>query len=246
MKGLNALQQHDADLLADCDWLIGVDEAGRGALAGPVVAGACLVAKSFFQSSEALELSAAVNDSKQLSAEAREEYFRRIEGLREAGLLDFAVAAASVCEIAERNILGATRLAMRRAVETLAGRASGWVLPEFASDGPLFSDPPAVKLIVDGRPLKPFPYTHNGIVKGDGKSLSIAIASIAAKVSRDRELIRLAADYPDYGFDGHKGYATLRHRRAILARGPTPVHRELFLRKTLISRERSPEWACRR
>lgn len=238
---MNSLQHHDADLLADCDWLIGIDEAGRGALAGPVVAGACVLGTSFFESAEAVALSAAVNDSKQLGARTRDAYFQRIEDLREAGLLDFAVASASVREIAERNILGATRLAMCRAVETLAGRTTSWELPEAAAEGPLFASAPAVKLIVDGRPLKPFPYAHRGIVKGDGKSLSIAIASIAAKVSRDRELVRLAADYPDYGFDGHKGYATLRHRRAILARGPTPVHRELFLRKILMSRERSPE-----
>jgi ribonuclease HII len=233
---LNVLQQHDADQLAACRWLIGVDEAGRGALAGPVVAGACVLGKAFFQSAEALELSASVNDSKQLSAEAREAYFAQITTLRQSGLLDFVVASASVREISERNILGATRLAMRRAVEALAARSAGsWALPDEATGGPLFSSDPEVKLIVDGRPLKPFPYAHSGIVKGDGKSLSIAIASIAAKVSRDRELVRLAADYPAYGFDGHKGYGTPTHRRAILAHGASPAHRELFLRKILIS-----------
>lgn len=241
---MNSLQEHDAALLVGHKWLIGIDEAGRGALAGPVVAGACLLAKSFFHSSEALELSAAVNDSKQLSAEAREGHFEQIESFRQAGLLDYAVGAASVREIAKYNILGATRLAMRRAAETLAARARGWTLPELAADGPLFNDLSPVKLIVDGRPLKPFPYTHCGIIKGDGKSLSIAIASIAAKVSRDRELIRLAGDYPDYGFDGHKGYATLGHRRAILAHGATPVHRELFLRKILMSQKEAPGFEC--
>lgn len=239
MTGLNALQQHDAEQLAGHEWLIGIDEAGRGALAGPVVAGACVIDASFFESAGAVALSAAVNDSKQLSAEAREAHFEQIESFRQAGRLDFAVAAASVREIAEHNILGATRLAMQRAVETLAGRARSWTLPEFAADGPLFAATPTVKLIVDGRPLKPFPYTHCGIVKGDGKSLSIAMASIAAKVSRDRELMRLASDYPDYGLDGHKGYATQYHRRAILTHGATPIHRELFLRKILISQHPS-------
>jgi ribonuclease HII len=237
--GLSLLQQHDADQLVGHEWLIGIDEAGRGALAGPVVAGACVLGPSFFQSSHAMELSAEVNDSKQLSAEARERYFERIQDLQKAGLLDFAVASASVREIAEHNILGATRVAMQRAVEMLAGRTASWTLPEVTTEGPLFSDEPPVKLIVDGRPLKPFPYTHSGIVKGDGKSLSIAMASIAAKVSRDRELVRLATDYPDYGFDGHKGYATQGHRRAILAHGATPAHRELFLRKILISQDAS-------
>lgn len=230
---MNSLQAHDADLLAGCDWLIGIDEAGRGALAGPVVAGACVISQAFFDSNQALTLSAEVNDSKQLSVEAREAHFGRIEALRADGLLDFAVASGSVPEIAEHNILGATRLAMRRAVEALAKRAAGWNLPESATDGPLFEGSSRVKLIVDGRPLKPFPYVHEGIVKGDGKSLSIAIASIAAKVTRDRELMRLASDYPDYGFEGHKGYATQAHRSAILAHGASPVHRELFLRKIL-------------
>jgi len=239
MTALNALQRHDAGQLADHEWLIGIDEAGRGALAGPVVAGACVIGGSFFESAEAVALSAAVNDSKQLSAEGREAQFASIQQLQSQGLLDYAVAPASVQEIAERNILGATRLAMRRAVEKLAARANRWTLPELAADGPLFAEAPTVKLIVDGRPLKPFPYTHHGIVKGDGKSLSIAIASIAAKVSRDRELMRLASDYPDYGFDGHKGYGTQRHRRAILTHGATPIHRELFLRKILISQHPS-------
>ncbi|PXA03478.1 ribonuclease HII [Coraliomargarita sinensis] len=231
---LNDLQQHDAEQLTEREWLIGIDEAGRGALAGPVVAGACVLGQSFFRSAEAVALSAEVNDSKQLSAGARESYFGQIKALQRAGLLDFTVASASVAEIAERNILGATRLAMQRAVEALVGRTSSWKLPEAAADGPLFAGEATVQLIVDGRPLKPFPYAHRGIVKGDGKSLSIAMASIAAKVSRDRELVRLATDYPDYGFDGHKGYATRSHRQAILTHGASPVHRELFLRKILM------------
>jgi ribonuclease HII len=183
-----------------------------------------------------------MNDSKQLSGATRESYFERIEALRADGLLDCAVAAASVREIAEHNILGATRLAMRRAVEALATPVGGWWgLPESAAEGPLFRHRRhPVKLVVDGRPLRPFPYAHDGIVKGDAKSLAIAIASIVAKVSRDRELIRLAADHPEYGFAGHKGYATPAHRRAILAHGASPVHRELFLRKILSANGGSP------
>jgi len=230
---LNALQQHDADLLDGCEYLIGIDEAGRGALAGPVVAAACVLGSSFFQSFEAVALSAAVNDSKQLSAVARETYLQQIESLQEAEMLDFAVGAGSVQEIAEYNILGATRLAMQRAVETLAERARSWVLPAAASSGPIFKEDAGVKLIVDGRPLKPFPYVHQGIIKGDCQSLAIAMASIVAKVTRDRLLTKLDSEYPDYGFGGHKGYGTQRHRRAILSCGASPVHRELFLRKIL-------------
>ena len=229
---LNPLQQHDADLLLGHRHLIGIDEAGRGALAGPVVAGACVLANAFFESAQAVTLSAAVNDSKQLSAAARERYLRQMEQMRQDGMLDFAPGISSVAEITELNILGATRLAMQRAVETLAARATGWELPSPLLDGPLFGqNPAAVRIIVDGRQLKPFPYQHQGLVKGDARSMAIAMASIVAKVTRDRMLLELDAQYPDYGFGGHKGYATLSHRRAILACGACPEHRQLFLRK---------------
>lgn len=235
---LNALQQFDADRLVGHQWLIGVDEAGRGALAGPVVAGACVLGCGFFQSAEAVKLSAAINDSKQLNAPAREAIFQQVESFRCAGLLDFAVASGSVREIAELNILGATRLAMRRALEALSVRANGWDLPESAVAGPLFAKKSTVRLIVDGLPLKPFPYTHQSIVKGDGKSLAIAMASIVAKATRDRALVHHASEYPDYGFDGHKGYGTRSHRRAILTHGACPIHRDLFLRKIVRMRGR--------
>ena len=230
---MNALQQHDQQQLSEVDWLVGVDEAGRGCLAGPVTAGACVLQRAFFESPEAIELSTAINDSKQLTAKAREAQLAIIEQLRDQGLLDFEVAFGSVEEIAELNILGANRLAMRRAVEGLASRAKNWELPDSSMDGPLFEAVEAVRIIVDGRPLKPFPYTHTGIVKGDGKSLAIAMASIAAKVSRDRVMLELAEQYPEYGFEQHKGYGTAVHRKALHAHGATPIHRELFLRKVL-------------
>ncbi len=243
---MNALQRHDTNLLEKADWLIGIDEAGRGCLAGPVVAGACVLGRAFFESAEAVGLSAAINDSKQLSATARDAQMAVLETLRERGLLDFEVAAGSVEEIAELNILGATRLAMRRAVEALARRACGWRLPVVFRGDPLFTasvvDSEAdsvvegtnrVHVVVDGRPLKPFPYVHEGLVKGDGKSLAIAMASIAAKVTRDREMLQLADRYPEYGFKKHKGYGTAVHRAAILRYGASPIHRELFLRKIL-------------
>ncbi|WP_269524893.1 ribonuclease HII [Coraliomargarita parva] len=230
---MNALQQHDRALLAECDWLVGIDEAGRGALAGPVVAGACVLGPGFFEDPSVLERSARINDSKQLSAAARESQYDLLLQLREEGRLDFEVASGSVGEIATHNILGATRLAMRRAVEALAARARAWSLPEAAAAGPLFEGCTGVKLIVDGRPLKPFPYVHQGIVKGDGRSISIAMASIAAKVLRDREMCLLDRKFPAYGFVQHKGYGTTSHRRALLAEGPSTVHREAFLRKIL-------------
>ncbi|MFQ3226421.1 MAG: ribonuclease HII [Lentimonas sp.] len=230
---MNALQQHDVAQLIEVDRLIGIDEAGRGCLAGPVTAGACVLTSAFFEAKEAVQLSTAINDSKQLSATARAQQLAVIEQLRDRGLLDFAVASGSVEEIAEFNILGATRWAMRRAVEGLAARADGWELPLVAADGPLFESVGGVRIIVDGRPLKPFPYTHTGIVKGDGKSLAIAMASIAAKVSRDRVMLELAKQYPGYGIEKHKGYGTAVHRAALHAHGATPIHRALFLRKVL-------------
>ena len=233
---MNKLQSHDVTVLTEMDLIVGIDEAGRGCLAGPVTAGACAVRKEFFKNSEVLKRSSAINDSKQLSAEARAEQFSIIEELQAEGWLDFAVAEASVELIAERNILGATRWAMQVAVETLAKHAAGaWALPIESVDGPLFKAavPSAVCLLVDGRPLKPFPYAHTALVKGDGRSLVIAMASIAAKVSRDATMQGLDAAYPGYNFAKHKGYGTAAHRAALKALGPCPAHRELFLRKVL-------------
>ncbi|TVP80323.1 MAG: ribonuclease HII [Puniceicoccaceae bacterium] len=238
---MNPLQTYDQNALSTAQILIGVDEAGRGCLAGPVVAGACLVTQVFFASPVALAQSAKINDSKQLSAEARASQLGAMEVMESEGLIDFAVAMSSVEEITQLNILGATRLAMQRALEQLAERASGWALPCLAAEGPLFSQAHGaesatsaiVKVLVDGRPLKPFPYTHHGLVRGDSRSLSIAMASIAAKVARDREMHRLAQTYPQYGFEQHKGYGTAAHRAAIREHGPSPLHRELFLRKLL-------------
>ena len=230
---MNPLQKHDAALLAEKPYLIGIDEAGRGCLAGSVVAGACVLHVDFLKDASALERSAQINDSKQLSSDAREAQYAILTELQGEGLLDFEVAQGSVAEIAEFNILGANRLAMQRAVERLVARHTHLDLPILANAGPLFEEQGSVRLIVDGRPLKPWPYQHTGIVKGDGKSLSIAMASIAAKVTRDRLMMDLAKRYPVYSFEKHKGYATKAHREAILTHGPCSEHRELFLRKVL-------------
>ena len=230
---MNSLQAYDRDWRLDYSRLIGIDEAGRGCLAGPVVAGTCVLSLKLFESPDALLRSALINDSKQLSAESRESQFTVLESLQAEGLIDFAVASGSVAEICEHNILGATRLAMQRAIEQLAQQADGWSLPHIAAADPLFKSASEVKIIVDGRPLKPFPYAHEGVIKGDGKSLSIAMASIAAKVTRDREMLRLAEKYPVYGFAQHMGYGTAAHRAALIKHGASPIHRELFLRKLL-------------
>ena len=120
---MNALQAFDFEQVRDFPAIIGVDEAGRGALAGPVFAAACVLREAFFAEVSAIERTASVNDSKQVGAAKREELLTLMVDLRDAGIIDFAVAQASVEEINERDILGATVLAMRRALEDLSQRA---------------------------------------------------------------------------------------------------------------------------
>ena len=230
---MNKLQRFDSNQLISHRFLIGVDEAGRGSLAGPVVAGACLISRVFFDSHMALKQSAQINDSKKLSPHTRDSQYAVMKFLRQQGLIDFSAASASVREISKFNILGATRLAMRRAVERIIKTIEDSEFPEklICNVFPGMSCP--VKIIVDGRPLKPFPYEHEGFVKGDEKSLVIAMASILAKVNRDRKMEQLATSYPKYGFDQHKGYGTVDHLNALKSFGPTSVHRELFLRKII-------------
>lgn len=228
---MNPLQAHDYRQLSEFKSIIGVDEAGRGCLAGPVLAAACVLRRDLFESAEALKLSSAINDSKKLSEQVRAAQFAIIEKLREQGLLDFEVASGSVEEIEMLNILGATRLAMQRALEGLANRSDTWSLPETAADGPLFQQANRICILVDGRPLKPFPYAHVSLVKGDGKSLAIATASVVAKVVRDHKMVNLAKLYPEYAFERHKGYGTALHRSALFRYGALTIHRKLFLQK---------------
>jgi ribonuclease HII len=230
---VNPLQRHDADLLAAYTHLVGVDEAGRGCLAGPVMAAAVVVDRRLLAQPELRRATAAFHDSKQLTAEQREAQYAVLSTLCQSRLVGVALGEASVDAIAELNILGATRLAMRRALEKLADGAERWRLPDAYAETPLFPDQSGVKLLVDGRPLRPFPYAHEGLVKGDGRSLVVAMASIAAKVQRDRLMQELDEQYPGYGLGRHKGYGTPAHVAAIRARGPSPVHRELFLRRIL-------------
>jgi len=175
----------------------GVDEAGRGPLAGPVVAAAVWLPEGF----EA----AGINDSKKMTAARREREFERLTG--DPAVL-WAAGVADAGEIDRINILKATHLAMRRAVEGL-GRE-----PELC--------------LVDGLPVPGFPWPHEAVVKGDSKSLAIAAASIVAKVTRDRMMAELALEFPEYGFERHKGYGTKAHLEALRRHGPCPVHRRSF------------------
>ncbi|WP_444432670.1 ribonuclease HII [Ruminococcus sp.] len=177
----------------------GVDEAGRGPLAGPVCAAAVILPEGVIIDG--------VNDSKKLSEKKRESLF---DVIREQAL-SYSIAYATVDEIEEINILNATMLAMRRAIDGLDIKA------DYA--------------MIDGNKIPPIDIDAECIVKGDAKSISIACASILAKVSRDRLLYKYAEEYPMYGFDKHKGYGTKVHREAILKYGPCPYHRKSFLKK---------------
>lgn len=181
--------------------LCGVDEAGRGPLAGPVCAGAVVL-----DPSKPIE---GLNDSKKLSPKRREILFSEIT----AKALAFGVGWAGPEEIDAINILQATFVAMRRAVEALG------IAPEMA--------------LVDGNRDPGLGIPTQCMIKGDGSYASIAAASILAKVSRDQVMCELARQYPEYGFEVHKGYPTKAHRAAILEHGPSPVHRRTFLKKLL-------------
>ena len=183
----------------DTDPLCGVDEAGRGPLAGPVCAAAVMLPPG-------LEIPG-LNDSKKLSEKKREALYDTII----AQALSYGIAFATVEEIEEYNILGATFLAMNRAIAQL-------------------SPQPALALI-DGNRTKDFGLPVRTIVKGDSLSASIAAASILAKVTRDRLMEEYDAQYPQYGFAVHKGYGTKRHYAALREYGPCPIHRQTFLKK---------------
>ena len=175
----------------------GVDEAGRGPLAGPVVAAAVILPEDF-----ALD---GLTDSKKVSAPKREKIYAILTATAE---ILWAVAEASVEEIDRLNILRATHLAMARAVQGLPSK------PDHA--------------LVDGLPVRGLPIDHTAVVEGDTLSLSIAAASIIAKVTRDRLMVELDTRFPQYGFARHKGYGVREHLEALRKHGPCPAHRRTF------------------
>ncbi|MDY3929541.1 MAG: ribonuclease HII [Clostridia bacterium] len=179
--------------------IAGVDEAGRGPLAGPVFA-ACVILP------EDCEI-IGINDSKKLSEKKREELFDEIT----EKAVDYSIASVDERVIDEINILNATYEAMNKAVDNMT------VKPDF--------------VLIDGNSIKNMKTPHKTVVKGDTKSISIAAASILAKVSRDRFICDAAKQYPQYGFEKHKGYGTKIHTEAVLKYGPCPLHRKTFLKK---------------
>ena len=179
--------------------LCGVDEAGRGPLAGPVCAAAVILPQN-------CEIEG-LNDSKKLTEKKREALFDVIC----AAAVSYGIAFATVEEIEEYNILGATFMAMNRAVAML--------------------DPVPELALIDGNRNTGIQIPSRCIVGGDGKCADIAAASVLAKVTRDRYMLQMAELYPQYGFEKHKGYGTKAHYEAIRAYGPSPIHRPSFLRK---------------
>ena len=230
------LRGFDLKQLEGVTGLIGVDEAGRGALAGPVVAGAVLVTREFIEGRWAVGRSGRVNDSKQLTPAEREELWDEFETLAAQGQIHAHYGVADVGEIEQFNILGATKLAMRRAIEGIYppdafARKSEPDLFASAAEIAAFKPTVSARILIDGLSLRNFPYPHTGIVSGDARSLCIAMASIIAKVTRDRLMNELERKHPGYGFAQHKGYGTEEHREAVLKRGRCREHRDLFLRK---------------
>ncbi len=182
----------------------GVDEAGRGPLAGPVVAAAAILPAKWADAGLPRELEG-LNDSKQLTKIQRERFFAF---LTSCDRVEFAIASVDSVQIDAINILRATHRAMNDALAQLRPA------PEHA--------------LVDGRPVKTLRVPQTAIVRGDARSYSIAAASVLAKVARDRLMLEFDQQWPVYGFAGHKGYGTAQHLAAIIAHGPCPIHRKSF------------------
>lgn len=195
------LFDYDSGLRMTYPVVCGVDEAGRGPLAGDVYAAAVILNEGV--------LIDYLNDSKKLSEKRREALFDVIKENAAA----YCVASASVEEIDRMNILNATMLAMRRAVDGLG------VKPDIA--------------LIDGNRLPELECRAQCVIKGDAVSASIAAASVLAKVSRDRYMLELAGKYPQYCFEQHKGYGTKLHCDMLKKYGPSEIHRKTFLKKIL-------------
>lgn len=268
--------------------VLGIDEAGRGSLAGPVVAAAAYLLPQAYEDARLRDTCHLIDDSKKLNRAQRDTLFAQLANWRAVGLLRIAAGEASVAEIEAHNIVGATALAMRRAVAALelpfelpagecvkvggkraspqrTAQASASVQPElFAAESVKLirrasvatldtaALPPQVSIApcrkhpkehhpnaalpphvwVDGLPMpKRLPWAHAGIISGDAASLAIAMASIWAKVSRDRLLGQLATEFPYYGWETNAGYGTASHKQALSAHGACHHHRPKFLRK---------------
>jgi ribonuclease HII len=188
-------------------WIVGVDEAGRGPLAGPVSVGVVSIP---IKTKLLLE---GLTDSKKLSEKKREEWFQKIQEWNREGKLQYAVSLVSSSIIDKKGIVFAINLGMSRCVRKLGVK------------------PKQTLVLLDGSLHAPKEFLHQRtIIKGDEKISVISLASIVAKVTRDRYMVKLAMKYPEYAFDVHKGYGTLIHRMAIKKSGISKIHRKTFLR----------------
>jgi ribonuclease HII len=235
-KARTALQrwQHDKKAAKDMAWLVGVDEVGRGAFVGNVIAAAVAAPPVYFEVRKWGELFHLIGDSKTLSAEQRQQVFTHLTSTRWEAPLLFATGEATVAEIEQHNVVGATCLAMDRALQKLT--AAGLPRAEFAADELFASKGSNVRILVDGRPMRRLAWPHQGIIKGDDHSHLIALASILAKVTRDAQITLLGEKYPQYQWQNNKGYGTPAHLEAIRQHGPCLHHRNTFLKKLALNR----------
>jgi ribonuclease HII len=201
---IDRFAQERALLLAGCNRVAGVDEVGRGPLAGPVVAAAVVLPRRWLTGGLPAELKG-LNDSKQLTASQRERFHALLTGHDE---VRFSLAQLDALEIDRLNILRATHRAMELALAQLR--------------------PEPDHVLVDGNRVQSLPWPQTALVGGDGRSYSIAAASVIAKVHRDRLMREYDARFPAYGFGDHKGYGTAAHLAALAAHGPCPIHRRSF------------------
>ncbi len=200
LERLQSMRKYEDTLIrAGYTYVAGIDEAGRGPLAGDVFAAAVILPTDFMPEG--------LNDSKKLTERKREKLYDIII----ENAISYAIGRADAAEIDEINILQATYAAMRRAALGLS------TVPDY--------------VLIDGNPVQNMPFLNASIVKGDSLSLSIAAASVIAKVSRDRYMMEMDAKYPGYGFAVHKGYGTKAHKDAVWEHGPCPIHRKSFLKK---------------
>ena len=190
-------------------YIIGIDEVGRGPLAGPVTVRALMIKKAHHAGVK--NLTKGVKDSKKLSAAERVEWLARINYFRDQGLLIYCVASVSNTVIDKKGIAGAIRLALKKAITGLK------------------IAPHTCKVLLDGSLYAPLEYKNQTtIIKGDEKEFIISLASIVAKENRDTFMKKIAEKYPTYGFEIHKGYGTAHHRKMIKKFGFSPLHRVSF------------------
>lgn len=194
-------------------YLVGVDEAGRGPLAGPVAVGVAMVPADFDW-----DQIPGVGDSKKVSERERERIFKQTQALKKQGILKFAVVLVSARVIDTKGIAHAVRTGIERALKRLD------------------ADPTACSVKLDGSLKAPDIFIdQETIIQGDAKEKVIGLASIMAKVTRDRHMVKVARKYPGYGFEVHKGYGTKMHRTYIKESGPISEHRRSFIRRVLES-----------